>query len=136
MQYQTGLTGRIQTFNFAANDQHLADQFYSSCVRQNKGYCCIQYQVCANILLSFNMTLLVLIFTKQLCSDPNSWTLNNVGADKGLVDAACATDYVQIESRFFNIIFDVQLFTKLMFNFHLTLQTPMLDAIWGMPERL
>ena len=97
LQYQTGLTGRIQTFNFAANDQHLADQFYSSCVRQNKGYCCIQYQVGAIIQLSCNV-LFLNSFNQQLCSDPNSWTLNNVGADKGLVDAACLTDYVQIES--------------------------------------
>ena len=47
LQYQTGLTGRITTFNFAATDsqQHLASQSYSHCIRQEAGFCCIQYQV-------------------------------------------------------------------------------------------
>ena len=38
----------------------------------------------------------------QLCSDPNSWTFNNVKAANALkaaVDAGCTADYVQIESN-------------------------------------
>ena len=48
LQYQTGLTGTIKTFNFdstGTSAQHLASQFYASCIRLRKGYCCVQYQV-------------------------------------------------------------------------------------------
>lgn len=40
------LTGIIQTFNFADNGRHLANQNYRSCVRQEKGKCSIQYEPC------------------------------------------------------------------------------------------
>ena len=48
LQYQTGLTGRIKTFNFDSTgtaQQHLASQFYASCIRLRQGFCCVQYQV-------------------------------------------------------------------------------------------
>jgi len=88
LQYQTGLTGRITTFNFAATDsqQHLASQSYSHCIRQEAGFCCIQYQV---------------------CSDMNSFSIDTMAKEDGppvtggpaLHDAACKTlDYVQIEN--------------------------------------
>lgn len=38
--------GIIQTFNFADNGRHLANQDYRSCVRQEKGRCSIQYEPC------------------------------------------------------------------------------------------
>lgn len=38
--------GIIQTFNFADNGRHLANQHYKSCVRQEKGRCSIQYEPC------------------------------------------------------------------------------------------
>lgn len=38
--------GIIQTFNFADNGRHLANQNYRSCVRQEKGLCSIQYEPC------------------------------------------------------------------------------------------
>jgi len=28
--------------------QHLASQFYASCIRLRQGFCCVQYQVCAD----------------------------------------------------------------------------------------
>lgn len=40
------LAGIIQTFNFADNGRHLANQNYRSCVRQEKGKCSIQYEPC------------------------------------------------------------------------------------------
>merc|ERR1711953_628549 len=49
LQYSTGLTGRFTTFNFQDSDSiHLKDQQYSHCIRQECGYCCIQYQVCSD----------------------------------------------------------------------------------------
>lgn len=40
------LSGIIQTFNFADNGRHLANQNYKSCIRQEKGKCSIQYEPC------------------------------------------------------------------------------------------
>jgi len=48
LQYVTGTDGRLTTFNFASNTQHLADQNYNICIRQEKGFCCTKYQVCAD----------------------------------------------------------------------------------------
>jgi len=48
-QYHTGITGTIQSYNFAGGPQ-LAGQNYRNCIRQEAGYCCIQYTV-----ISYNM---------------------------------------------------------------------------------
>lgn len=48
-QYHTGITGTIQSYNFAGSQQ-LAGQNYKNCIRQEEGYCCIQYSV-----ISYNM---------------------------------------------------------------------------------
>lgn len=45
-QYHTELTGQIKTFNFDGPTGHLANQRYSSCIRQAEGYCCVEYQIC------------------------------------------------------------------------------------------
>merc|ERR1712050_156662 len=45
-QYHTGVTGTIQSYNFAGGRQ-LASQNYKNCIRQEEGYCCIQYTVIA-----------------------------------------------------------------------------------------
>ncbi|CAO1379622.1 unnamed protein product [Diamesa hyperborea] len=46
LQYFTGNEGIIQTFNFAENGRHLANQEYRSCVRQETGKCSISYEPC------------------------------------------------------------------------------------------
>lgn len=46
MQYYGGLTGIIQTFNFAENGRHLANQNYRACIRQETGMCSIAYEPC------------------------------------------------------------------------------------------
>jgi len=76
LQYHTTLTGRFQTFNFADTNPavHLASQDYGICIRQEEGYCCIQY---------------------TLCSDPNSFSLTMLNAAAKL-DTDCVTDYVGI----------------------------------------
>jgi len=43
-QYHTGITGTVQNYNFAGGQQ-LAGQNYKHCIRQEEGYCCIQYTV-------------------------------------------------------------------------------------------
>lgn len=46
LQYFTGGEGVIQTFNFADNGRHLANQNYRSCIRQETGMCSIAYEPC------------------------------------------------------------------------------------------
>merc|ERR1712018_123737 len=47
LQYHTGTTGQLTTFNWAPNDaQHLQNQNYDICIRQEDGFCCIDYRVC------------------------------------------------------------------------------------------
>jgi len=77
LQYHQGLTGRIETFNFAntAVQSHLASQNYNICIRQERGYCCVQYSV---------------------CSDANSYTLDNDPA-MAKVDTNCAMDFLGID---------------------------------------
>jgi len=76
LQYHTTISGRFQTFNFAdaAKQIHLADQNYGICIRQEDGYCCIQY---------------------SLCADAASWSLA-MGAATSAADTLCSEDYVGI----------------------------------------
>lgn len=46
LQYFTGGEGLIQTFNFADNGRHLANQNYRACIRQETGMCSIAYEPC------------------------------------------------------------------------------------------
>ncbi|KAK4874960.1 hypothetical protein RN001_014320 [Aquatica leii] len=46
LQYHSGVTGIIQTMNFADNGRHLADQDYNICMRQEVGMCSISYEPC------------------------------------------------------------------------------------------
>ena len=47
LQYFTGLTGTIKTFNFDdPSDNHLPNHEYSACMRQEKGFCCVEYSIC------------------------------------------------------------------------------------------
>jgi len=48
-QYHTGITGTLQSYNFAGGRQ-LVGQNYKNCIRQEAGYCCIQYTV-----ISYNL---------------------------------------------------------------------------------
>lgn len=46
LQYFTGTEGLVQTFNFADNGRHLANQNYRACFRQETGMCSIAYEPC------------------------------------------------------------------------------------------
>jgi len=58
LQYFTGSTGRLTTFNFNndVNSAHLHSQDYAICIRREVGNCCIEYSV---------------------CEDPNSFSIDN-----------------------------------------------------------
>ena len=75
LQYHTDLAGRIKTFNFddSSDQQHLASQEYNICIRQQAGYCCVEY---------------------SLCSDTNSWTLDADAdiSDTPDLDTQCNSD--------------------------------------------
>merc|ERR1712156_906867 len=83
LQYHTGLTGRLTSFNFIpTTDNHLKDQNYNVCIRQEAGFCCVQY---------------------QLCSDPGSFTIGAGAIDpadpanfKAMQDTSCTGDYIDI----------------------------------------
>ncbi|XP_059097863.1 uncharacterized protein LOC131892119 [Tigriopus californicus] len=76
LQFHEGSSGRMISFNFLDSaDNHLASQDYSICVRQEAGFCCVEYFP---------------------CSDPNSFSLDTsiVGASVG---GACVKDHIGIE---------------------------------------
>ena len=122
MQYQYGLTGTIKTFNFDATTyQHLASQSYAHCIRQEAGYCCVQYQASRRSLKIFNFQceINLTFYVLQVCADePNPFSIDTVtatasvaGVDTGSAgDGAAATggcttfDYIQIECKFENLI--------------------------------
>lgn len=78
LQYHTGTEGSVQTFNFAnAGGNHLHDQNYNICIRQEMGFRCIQYTECAG--------------------QANAYTLspaNAVAMGKGLTGTSCVLDYI------------------------------------------
>ena len=78
LQYHTGLTGRLTTFNFLpTGDNHLPLQEYNICIRQEDGFCCVQYEVCA---------------------DDNAFSISNAIPMAKQFAANCATqDYIEIE---------------------------------------
>lgn len=79
LQYHTGTTGRVASFNFAQTTttimQHLPSQNYGICIRQEAGFCCVQY---------------------TLCGDSNSWTIDGVAPAGGETGSECTTDYLAI----------------------------------------
>ncbi|TRY80437.1 hypothetical protein TCAL_04733, partial [Tigriopus californicus] len=78
LQYLTGLTGRLTTFNFMpTNDNHLANQEYSICIRQEAGFCCVEYTPCADIG-SFSL-------------DTNKMLM------MAKIETECSVDYIGIE---------------------------------------
>merc|ERR1719323_5644 len=56
LQWQTGITGQITTFNFpTTSGPHLPSQDYSHCIRQAQGFCCIEYSVCSDDADQFSL---------------------------------------------------------------------------------
>jgi hypothetical protein len=78
LQYFTGTTGRIESFNYAGSNsilQHLALQNYNICIRKNAGYSCITYTVC----------------------DATGFSVSNGGGGaKSMTGSDCTADYLEI----------------------------------------
>jgi len=82
LQYFTGTSGKIKTFNFDGGDTttHLANQNYQACIRQAVGMCCNQYTVCDG------------------SSETLPFTIYPDSANKKAMKAtACTQDYITIE---------------------------------------
>jgi len=81
LQYFTGLSGRISTFNFDSGREdsiHLADQNYRACIRRETSFCCVQYWPCER--------------------RDDSFSLNNVNLLNSAANGnACFEDFVRIE---------------------------------------
>ena len=72
--------------DWAGTDNYLQDSLdYRICVRQNMGYCCVEY---------------------QQCSDANSFSLSHVDATKAKQDETCTEDFAQIDGKWKMYIFD------------------------------
>ena len=73
--------GTIQSYNFAGGRQ-LASQNYKNCIRQEEGYCCIQYSV-----ISYNMG----------AGNGDTITLcTTIGDNRCSGSSLCTTDYILI----------------------------------------
>jgi hypothetical protein len=47
LQYHTGVSGRIKSFNFdSSSGRQLSNQDYSICIRNERNFCSIQYSTC------------------------------------------------------------------------------------------
>ncbi|TRY81182.1 hypothetical protein TCAL_14491 [Tigriopus californicus] len=76
LQYHSGMAGRIRTFNYdAMASTHIASQNYQVCIRQEPGYSCIQYTVCA---------------------DMTGFTLDVATIAGAAVDTGCTSDFIEI----------------------------------------
>jgi hypothetical protein len=96
LQYLTGLTGRITTFNYASTtDNHLNNQVYSVCIRPEAGFCCINYMVCANEPMGMTLDPIQMAGTDDSCltvdyiSIPESSTVCDQTAGTGINSRYC-----------------------------------------------
>jgi len=76
LQYFTGATGTIQSYNYAGK-YHLASQKYSNCIRTEQGYCSIAYSA---------------VITAS------DFSLSGTGTTSLVQAQACNTDYVLIDN--------------------------------------
>jgi len=81
LQYHTGLSGRLKSFNFdettTASRVHLPSQEYQICIRQESGMCCNKYSLCA--------------------AETSPWTLHSAtAAATGLTGSDCTEDFLII----------------------------------------
>jgi len=77
LQYHTGIDGRFTTFNWGGT-QHLRNQNYRVCIRQEEGYCCIIYMQCSTSAFRINT------------STQAAYTKSQIGSN-------CPEDYIGIE---------------------------------------
>ena len=71
-QYHTGVTGTIQSYNYAGLAQ-LSNQNYKNCIRQEEGYCCIQYTV-----ITYNIDDTTCADAANRCASGSTCTLDHI----------------------------------------------------------
>ena len=60
--------GTFETFNYDATaDNHLPNQDYSVCVRQEEGFCCVEYQICQGTTFALGGTTMEMGMYDNLC---------------------------------------------------------------------
>merc|ERR1739848_862846 len=85
LQYYTGTQGRIETFNYnqgttpVVNQQHLHNQDYNICIRQDAGFNCIRYTP---------------------CSDTDSFAISAAIVSVGQLGTTCAMDWIETAGGF------------------------------------
>ena len=87
-QWFTGVTGTLQSYNFAGGI-HLANQDYAICIRQEAGYCSIEYTAD-----TFKVSLGLDSLNHASSSTPDNIPL--VNTKSGVDNIVCQTDYVLI----------------------------------------
>merc|ERR1712223_23595 len=92
LQWFTGLTGRITTFNFnTAAGPHLPNQNYQACVRREAGACCVEYSVCNGVDNAFTIDSLN---TNKQAKAGNACRAPGTAAVGGLT--SISGDYIEI----------------------------------------
>ena len=88
-QWFTGVTGTLQSYNFAGG-VHLANQDYTICIRQEAGYCSIEYTA---------DTFKISLGVDTLPHSPTAEELANIPLStgkSGVDNIVCQTDYINI----------------------------------------
>ena len=98
-QWFTGVTGTLQSYNFAGG-VHLANQDYTICIRQELGYCSIEYTADT--------------FKVSLGVNAYPWTdpATLINTMSGVDNYICQTDYITIPQG--NISGSDQVFSNLI----------------------
>ena len=61
--------GTFETFNYDATaDNHLPNQDYSICVRQEEGFCCVEYQICQGTSFALGGSTMEMGMYDNLCT--------------------------------------------------------------------
>lgn len=93
LQWYTSTTGRFTTFNFESTtiQQHLANQRYSACIRQEIGMCCIRFQLCPEI-----PEVAMIALTDAFSIAPT--TAAAADTSNSRIDVECVQDFISIPS--------------------------------------
>merc|ERR1712004_172028 len=94
LQYHTGLTGQITSFNFQnTQSYHLASQDYSVCIRQAAGFCCTEYSVCGDSVENFSFDA-----TIDAATAADQKSMIGTQCSIAIADMTSSGDYITIES--------------------------------------
>jgi len=103
LQYFTGSTGRLTTFNFNNNfnSAHLHSQDYAICIRREVGNCCIQYSVCEdpNSFSIDNTRYELFTFMSGVVANSNTaggGNAANIASMNLLASSTCTRDWIEI----------------------------------------